>query len=191
MRRIGIVAAALLAASAPGLVQAAPAVPATGAKVDAATLAAARDLMAASDMRAGMRALYPRMADAMGAQMRQMFVESEVPAGLSVELTAAIQANIASMDDVFSPAFLDDLALVYARHFSTEELTRIATLMRDPAMQKFRAETPAVMTEMMPMIFEALKPRQEQFQQRLRQIVVDWVRAHPEDAAKLRSPVAS
>lgn len=188
MRRHGLIVAALILASAPGLAQAAPA---TGAKVDAATLAAARDLMAASDMREGMRALYPRMADAMGAQMRQMFVENEVPAGLSVELTAAIQANIASMDDVFSPAFLDELALIYARHFSTEELTRIASLMRDPAMQKFRAETPAVMTEMMPMIFEALKPRQEQFQQRLRQIVADWIRAHPEDEAKLRSPVAS
>lgn len=161
------------------------------AEPDAARLAAARELMVASDIKESMRTLYPRMAEAMGQQMRQMFVDNAVPEGLSVQLTAALQANLASMNDVFTPAFIDKLSGIYARHFTTEELKRVSAMMRDPVMVRFRAETPAMMGEMMPLIFEAVKPRQQQFQEKLRQIVTDWLRQHPEDKAKLRSPTAS
>lgn len=173
------------------LAMAAPAMAASPAEPDAARLAAARELMVASDIKESMRTLYPRMAEAMGQQMRQMFVDNAVPEGLSTQLTAALQANLASMNDVFTPAFIDRLSSIYARHFTTEELQRVSTMMRDPVMVRFRAETPAMMSEMMPLIFEAVKPRQQQFQEKLRQIVTDWLQQHPEDKAKLRSPSAS
>jgi len=183
-----MIRAALIAAA---LVSAAPALAETKAQPDAARLAAARELMVASDIKETMRNLYPRMAEAMGQQIRQLFVDNAVPEGLSVQMTAALQANVASMDEIFTPALIDRLSSVYAEHFTADELKRVSVMMRDPVMVRFRAETPGMMTEMMPVIFEAVKPRQQQFQQKMQQIIVDWLRQHPEDKAKLRSPTAS
>jgi uncharacterized protein len=179
--RILFLAAALVASP---LAAQAPSAP------DAATLAAARDLMATTDIRGQMRALMPRMADAVAGQLRQMFADNKMPDGLQQQLTAAIQANMASMQDVMTPQVIDQMAGVYARHFSADELKRVTALMRDPAMEKFRTEMPNMMGEIMPIMFGAMKPQQQAFQAKMRQIVADWMKQHPEDQAKLRSPNA-
>ncbi|KRB85607.1 hypothetical protein ASE00_02115 [Sphingomonas sp. Root710] len=181
MMRVAVFAAAIAFAS-PVLAQATP---------DAARLAAARDFIQVSDIRAQMKATGPRLAEAMGRQMRQMFQDNAVPEGLNTELTAAMQAYVASMDSVFTPAVIDKFALIYAQHFTTEELRRVIALMNDPVMVRMRAETPAIATEMMPIMFEVMQPRQQQFQQKVMQIVTDWIKNHPADKAKLRSPTAS
>ncbi len=182
MMRVAILAAALIAAP---LAAQAPATP------DPATLAAAREMMATTDIQGQMRAIMPRMADAMGVQLRQMFTDNKMPDGLQQQMTAAIQANMASMQDVMTPAVIDQMAAVYARHFSVDELKRLSALMRDPAMVKYRAEMPDMMGEIMPIMFAAMRPQQEAFQAKMRQIVADWIKQHPEDKAKLRSPNAS
>jgi len=161
------------------------------AKPDPTTLAAARELMRVSDLQGQMRAFYPAVAGAIGDQMRQLFVDNKVPDGLGRELTAAIQANIGSLDSLFTPELVDKMANIYAGHFTAEELKRLSAMMNDPVMGKFRAESPHIMGELMPLIFEAIKPRQQDFEKRLRQIVTDWIKQHPEDKAKLRSPTAS
>ena len=158
---------------------------------DAATLAAARAFMQVSDVQAQMRGMGPRMAESMGQQMRQMFQDNAVPEGLNKELTAAMQAYIGSMDTVFDPAFVDRLAALYAQHFTAEELRHLTALMKDPVMAKMRTEQPAIVAEMMPMIFEVMKPRQQLLQQKIMQIITDWMKQHPADKAKLRSPAAS
>jgi hypothetical protein len=158
---------------------------------DAATLAAARELMQVTDVQGQMRAIGPRMAETMGKQMRLMFNDSGIPEGLHAELTAAMQAYIGSMDGVFTPAFVDQLAMIYARHFTADELRRVTAFMKEPVMLKFRTETPAMMAEMMPLTFEAMKPGQQQLMDRIKQIVADWMVRHPEDKAKLRSPTVS
>jgi hypothetical protein len=180
--RVLLLAAALIAAP---LTAQAPAAP------DAATLAAARSLMAATDIQGQMHAMMPRMADAVGVQLRQMFTDNKMPDGLQQQVTAAIQTNMASMDGVFTPQVTDQMAAAYARHFTVDELKRLTALMRDPAMEKFRAEMPNMMGEIMPIMFSAMKPRQDAFQAKMRQIIADWIRQHPEDRAKLRSPAAS
>jgi len=158
---------------------------------DAATLAAARELMQATDVQGQMRDLGPRMAEGMGQQMRQMFSEKEMPAGLSAQLTAAMQAYIASMDSMFTPELIDRIATIYARRFTADELRRVVVLMKDPVMLKFRTEMPELVAEMLPMMLEAMKPQQKQFQEKIGQIIADWMKQHPEDKAKLRSPIAS
>jgi hypothetical protein len=182
MRRL-LLAAALTVAT-PMAAQAATA-------PDPATLAAARDLMAATDIQSQMHALMPRMAEAMGGQLRQMFTDQKMPAGLQQQITAAIQANLASMDNVITPQVIDQMATVYASHFSAEEIKRLSSLMRDPAMVKFRAEMPNMMGEIMPIMFAAMKPQQEVFRAKILKIVTDWLKQHPEDKAKFRSPAAS
>jgi uncharacterized protein len=176
-----ILAGALLAA-APVSGQQQPAAPAP------ATLAAARELMMANDIQGQLRAVMPRMAEAAGAQLRQMFTDNKMPDGLQQQMTAAIQANLSSMDSVFTPEVIDQMATVYARHFSADELQRLSALMRDPAMVKFRTEMPNMMAEIMPVMFAAMKPRQDALRAQMQKIVADWIKQHPEDKAKLRSP---
>jgi hypothetical protein len=171
-----------VALASPALAQAAP---------DEATLAAARELMQVSDIQGQMRAMGPRMAQSMGVQMQQMFQDNAVPEGLNTQLTAAMQAYIGTIDELFTPQLVDQLATLYARHFTAAELQRVTVMMKDPVMLKFRSELPGLMAEMMPMMFEAMKPRQEQFRQKIMQIVADWMKQHPDDKAKLRSPISS
>lgn len=181
MIRTAIFATAIALAS-PAFAHAAP---------DAATIAAARELMQITDVQGQMRAIGPRLAESMGEQMRTMFKNEAMPEGLRIELTAAMQAYIGSMDGIYTPAFIDQLAALYARHFTADELRRLTLLMKEPVMQKFRTETPALISEMMPLTFEAMKPGQQQFLEKIKQIVADWMAKHPEDKAKLRSPTAS
>ncbi|WP_454885073.1 DUF2059 domain-containing protein [Sphingomonas oryzagri] len=180
--RILILAIALIATPLAAQVTAAP---------DPTTLAAARDLMAATDIQGQMRALMPRMAEAAGTQLRQMFSDNKMPDGLQQQMTAAIQANMTAMQDVMTPQVINQMATVYARHFSADELKRLTALMRDPVMARFRTEMPNTMGEIMPIMFTAMKPRQEAFQVKMRRIIADWIKQHPEDKAKLRSPNAS
>ena len=163
----------------------------TPAAPDATTLAAARDLMAATDVQGQMEALMPRMAEAAGAQLRQMFTDQKIPNGLQKQMTAAIQADMASMGGVLTPGVIDQMAAIYARHFPLGELRRLAALMRDPVMIKFRTEMPNMMAEIMPIMFAAIKPHQDLFQAKMQQIVADWINQHPQDKAKLRLPAAS
>lgn len=42
-----------------------------------------------------------------------------------------------------------------------------------------------------PLLFKAMKPRQEALQAKMKKIITDWIAQNPEDQAKLRSPVQS
>ncbi len=181
MKRVVLLAAALAAAP---IVAQTPAVP------DAATLAAARDMMAVTDIQAQLRAMGPRMAEASSQQMRQAFAGQKIPEGLQNQIAAATQSFVGSMDSMFTPQLVDQMATIYARHFTAEELKRLTALLRDPAMVKFRAEMPNTMSEILPLIMTAMVPRQQQFQAQIKQIMTDWIKQHPEDKAKLSSPAA-
>ena len=158
---------------------------------DPSTLVAARELMQSSDFQGQMKAMGPRVATAMEQQMHQMFKDNAIPEGLNSQLTAALKDYLGTMGEFFTPEFVDQLAGIYARHFTADELRHISVMLKDPVMQKFQREMPTLMSEMMPMMFEAMKPRQQLLQQKIKQIVTDWVANHPADKAKLRSPAAS
>jgi hypothetical protein len=158
---------------------------------DAATLSAARALMQVADVKTQMHALGPRMAQAVAQQMQKQFADSKVPEGLGAQYSAALQAFMGSLDSAFTPAVIDQMAEVYARHFSAAELRRLTALLGDPAMQRFRAEMPNVVTDEMPILFAAMKPQQEALQAKMKQITADWIKQHPADKAKLAHPIAS
>ncbi|HEX7872645.1 MAG TPA: DUF2059 domain-containing protein [Sphingobium sp.] len=161
---------------------------ASSAQADPAALAAARDLMKASDIVGQMKALGPSMATAAEQQMRNMFTDSKMPDGLQSQVSAAVKAYLGSMDAVFTPELIDEMANVYARHYSADELRHVAALMGDPVMVRFRQTTPALMTDLMPAMMKAMQPRQRAFQAQIMTIVRDWITQHPDDKAKLRSP---
>src|SRR5262249_32192124 len=154
-----IVFAAAIALASPAFAQPA---------VDADKLAAARELIKTADLPTMMRAMGPRVAESLGEQIRQTFAGHKMPAGLGKPLTAAIQASVASMDTAFTPELIDRLAMAYAQHFSTADLRHLAELMQDPVMKRYRAEAPGIMADWMPMVFEAMKPRQQALQAKLK-----------------------
>jgi uncharacterized protein len=177
------------AALAGALLLAAPAVAQTAP--DAARLEAAREVMRASDVHSQMRQMGPKLAESIGAQVKQMFGDSGMPAGLQTRLTALLQAHIASMDALFTPALMDRFAQTYARNFTLPELQRLVVLMRDPVMVKFRDRNPDMTAEIMPEIFKAVQPRQRELQEQIMKIIANWIEQHPNDRAKMRPPSVS
>jgi hypothetical protein len=158
---------------------------------DPAALSAARELMVATDVKGQMRAIGPAISKAMDQQIRQMFVDNQVPDGLSQQFSAAMQEYFGSMDSLFTPELIEEIASIYARHFSAADLTRLTEMMKDPVMTRFRTEMPAIMGEMMPAMMQAMKPKQDAFMAKIKRIVADWIKQHPNDKAKLRSPSAT
>ncbi|MET0240715.1 MAG: DUF2059 domain-containing protein [Sphingobium sp.] len=179
---------ALLAAALLAVPMAASAQTATP---DAATLAAAREVMKVSDVQGQLRLMGPQMADAVAKQIESQFAGNSMPAGLQTQVTAALRDFVGSMDQIMSPAVIDEMAVVYARNFSAADLTSLAAMLKEPVMVRFREQTPAMMAELMPVIFKAMRPRQEAFNAKLKAIIADWIKTHPEDKAKFPSPTAS
>ncbi|USI74052.1 DUF2059 domain-containing protein [Sphingomonas morindae] len=172
--------AALLLAVAPAGAQPVPTQPAS-AQPDAETLAAARALIAATDVRGQMRQIMPRLAGPMLDMIHQRY-GATMPAALRSQLDAATTRFIGSIDTAFTPAMLDAIAAVYARHMSAADLRRVAALMADPAMARFRAATPAIAAETVPITIAAMRPQQTAFQAEVAQILRDWAASHPEEA---------
>lgn len=158
---------------------------------DPAALSAARELMMATDVPGQMRAMAPALAQAMDQQVRQMFTDDQMPDGLAAQLSGAMQDYVRSMDSLFTTELIDGMASIYARHFSVADLLWLTKVMKDPVMARFRTEMPALMGEMMPSMMAAMKPQQEAFMVKIKQIVADWIQKHPNDKAKLRSPSAT
>ncbi|MFW2831547.1 DUF2059 domain-containing protein [Sphingomonas sp. ID0503] len=190
MRCLVLLAAALGLSDAAAAAEPAPA-KAVQAAPDAGTLAAAREFMATTDIRGQMRAIMPKVSEAARANVQQMFGQNAVPEGLQTEFMVAIRAHMATFDGVFTPELIDQMATIYARHLSAADLRRLTALMRDPAMAKLRDVTPAITGELMPAMMAAMKPQQEVFMAKMKQIVADWMRDHPADKAKLVQPSAS
>ena len=157
------------------------------APVDPARLAAAQQLMRAIDIQGQMHAVVPRLAIAAATQMIQAF-GNQAPPELRQRLGSAVELSNFTQSPDFPQSLIDRIATIYAQHFDLVELQRLTVLMADPAMVKFRAETPVISAETMPVILEALRPQQEQLQAEMKQIVADWLRDHPEDKAKLVHP---
>ncbi|WBO21582.1 DUF2059 domain-containing protein [Sphingomonas abietis] len=193
IRRLLLVSAvgALAAAALPAWADVAPAPAAPAAATpDAATMAAARALMRATDIQAQMRAIGPRMGQAVTMQLQQSFADHQLPTELQSQIAGAMQDFVGSMDTMFTPQLIDQMAAIYARHFTAADLQHLSQMMQDPAMVRFRKVMPDTLAEMMPLIMTAMRPQQDAFQARIQKIVADWIQQHPEDQAKLRSPTA-
>jgi hypothetical protein len=181
---------AVLAQSA-SLAVVAPPVAVSVKPVDPAALAAARDMLQVVDIRSQLHALMPSIGQAMAGQMQRQFVDNKVPEGLADQFGAAMQAFMGSLDSAFTPAVIDQLATIYAQHFSESELRRLSALLGDPVMLRYRAEIPKLLPDEMPILLAAMKPQQEAFQAKMKQITADWIKQHPEDKPKLAHPNAS
>jgi hypothetical protein len=113
-----------------------------------------------------------------------------MPDGLQSQVSAVLTEFIGNLDSAFTPQLEDQMAGIYARHFKLDELKRLAVVMRDPIVVRFRQEQPNLMSELLPFVFEAMKPQQQAMQAKLKQVIADWIKDHPADKSKLRNPNA-
>ena len=163
----------------------------SSAQTDPATLAAARELIAATDMQTQLKAIVPQAIAAAMSGANRMFKPDAMPEGLQEQLGAVMREGMSSMLDIFTPEMLDQLATIYARHFSVSELNRLTTLMRDPVMVSFRARMPLITRDLMPVMMAAMKPKQDAFQKQLLSVIAKWIEEHPDDRSRLAQPIAS
>lgn len=187
-RAMVLAACALIAT--PGVAQpaATPAPAIVNARPDAATIAAARRLIKASDITSQMRAIGPQMIDTAMKRANSRFKAGQMPPELARRLEMVMRTHMGGMIDVFSPEIQETMAQVYARHFSRADLERVAGIMEDPVMTRFRAGSPAVMRELMPVLMTAMEPRQRAFEQALMRTIAEWISQNPTDADKLAKP---
>jgi uncharacterized protein len=108
------------------------------------TLAAARDLVAASRAADQLKTLLPLIMQ----QLKQAIVRGDPAAARDFD---AVMPPLIEAMSARSAAFADGIALVYARNFTVDELRQIADFYRGPAGQRFLDKMPVVAQETMTM----------------------------------------
>lgn len=179
---------ALMLASGQAAPAPAPAAPVVNANPDAATVAAARRMIKASEITGQMRAIGPQMIDVAMKRASSRFKAGQMPPELARRLEMVMRTHMAGMIDVFSPELQEEMARIYARHFTRDDLEKLATIMEDPVMARFRAGSPAVTRELIPVVMTAMEPRQRAFEQALMRVIAEWIGQNPTDADKLAKP---
>jgi hypothetical protein len=105
-------------------------------------LAAAKELMAVSQMTDQLKQILPAVIQ----QMKPLIARGN-PA-IERDFDAFAPVMQAAMESRLQ-AFVNEGAKIYARHFTAEELQQVANFYRTPAGAKFIREQPAVMKESM------------------------------------------
>jgi hypothetical protein len=90
-------------------------------------------------------------AEAHGQIMAQFEGNPDVPVSRSKidRLSSTVVQFMRSAFATHKARIRRGTALIYARHFSVEELDRLAVLQRDPVMRKFQSELPQISAELM------------------------------------------
>lgn len=125
---------------------------AEGTTADASRLTAASKLLEAMHY----DTLIDRTLDAIVAESQRAVaanlnqgVDEPLPASLIAKIQGIVENHIRQAIGDHRADLKRGTALIYARHFTTEELGRLAQLQADPVMAKMQAETPAIAAETM------------------------------------------
>jgi hypothetical protein len=107
---------------------------------DPDTIAAAKELIIASRAMDQFKLMLPRMAQAMKPAV--LSGRPQMEGDFDVIIAVLLKGMSTRIDDL-----MDQIALVYARHFTGDELRQLATFYRTPVGQKFLQTQPALMQE--------------------------------------------
>ena len=130
------------------------AVPASaeGTAADAPRLAAASKLLEAMHY----DTLIDRTLDAIVSESQRAIAtklnesaDEPLPASLVTQIQGIVESHIRQAIGDHRADLKRGTALIYARHFTAEELGRLAQLQADPVMARMQAETPAIAAETM------------------------------------------
>ena len=182
-----IAAIALLAATqAAGQPSPPPPPPIVTVTDEIGRLAAARDLLRATDFEGQMELSAQQSAH---ATFETLLAAEEKRRGMPVpdDLRKAIQTVL---DDHMSGLIadlkrtgLEDAARIYARYFTADELRELLRLQSNPVMKKAQAISPLLLSDLMQIGVRAAAERQPALEAELKRVVRDWLASHP-DAAR-------
>ncbi len=147
-----------------------------------ASLAAAHRLLDAMGYEDLMRRTTQSMVAPMKADIKRRLeekLERPVDDSLIVELSA-VADRFMKARLVDEPKLRSATALLYARHYSAADLDHMAVLYRDPVMQRFNRQLPALMAEFMPLITGMLDQHRGTLELEMTTVIRDYLEKLPE-----------
>jgi hypothetical protein len=186
MKRRLLVAAMLIGlAGAPGVGPAA-----AQERLDAAAIAAARDLLNATDFFAQWQSTADLTMEATLTTINQAFEREQgrpFPPDLDREVRQVLREHNATILAELRPHVLDDAARIYARYFTAEEIRELQRLQAHPVMVKFQRIAPAFLAELTQLGLDAAVRRGPELRARIDQIMAAWLRRNARHNAAPRS----
>ena len=140
-----------LCSGAPLLAQGSDPSPPPSAQPDAEALAAARELLRSGNYEAQMAATARQSAESSFATVMQEMesqYQVDVPADLEAEVRAIMQRHVDSMISELRATSLDDIARIYARYFTADELRELQRLQSHPVLVKMQRVGPQFIAEL-------------------------------------------
>jgi hypothetical protein len=157
--------------------------------VDAERLEAARQLIATfrldETLEANVRAFAGVSASEAAATIEREH-GIDVPPDVEARLAEAAMQDGRDAIVIIRPAMERELAQRYAQHFTAPELRHLATAMSDPLMQRLTRTQPAIMRDVLPVVFAELPATQTS---RVHAELQAWLRTRPaSDEPARRTP---
>jgi uncharacterized protein len=185
-----VFAALAFAAATPGLAAQGTAPPAPAANADPDAIAAARELLGALNYddqfavtaRQTSESTLTTMLRELSSQQRALPVE------LEAEFRTIMRDHVEQMIVEMRPTVVDDAARVYARYFTAGEIRQLQELMTHPVLAKMQSIGPQLSNELLQIGVAASVRRLPALQERLREVVQEWQRRQPEQAAVPAEP---
>jgi hypothetical protein len=156
------------------------------APADPATLAAARELVEVQGGRERF-AESARRASEMFFDATMVNVEREygtLPADLKLAVRRVVTDENEKLITTMQATVIDDVARVYARYFTADELREFKRLQANPVLAKMQAVAPKMMPELLQIGLNAAAKRQPEISARIRAVVSEWYRSHKKERPK-------
>jgi len=149
---------------------------------DAARIAAAGRLLDSMKYEETM----DRTMEAMIAEQKRAFPQqlerlmgAAPPAELVTKVQQAIETHVRVAFARNRIKNREGTALIYASHFTADELDRLAKIQGEPVMAKMRSELPQITTESMALAMAGLQSEEAEMRKDVEKIVRDYLDTHP------------
>jgi hypothetical protein len=149
------------------------------AQPDAEAMAAARELLRSGNYEEQMAATARQSAESSFAtvlQEMESHYQVDVPADFEAEVRAILQRHIESMITELRTTSLDDVARIYARYFTADELRELQRLQSHPVLVKMQRVGPQFMAELTQIGIAASARRLPVMNEEVRAAVEAWLR---------------
>jgi len=172
-----LVAIAVCASSATSA-QSVPSSMESRTRPDTEAIAAARELLSATDYLSQMNQAAHLSAQAAFGTMLQQIEERngfEFPEDLRSELRQIMLEEVDVRIAAMSETVLDDTAEIYGRYFSAEEIRELQRLQTHPVMRRFQQIAPQLTAELAQLGLQGAVERAPELERRINAAVAAWM----------------
>ena len=177
-RRSLAILVAIAAASPTWSAQVGPPSASQEVEIDPAAIAAAREMIAATDYQSQIRNAAQLTAQSTFSTVLQQ-IETQhgivVPQELEAELRVILQDHVEAYVASLNETILEDSARIYARYFTADELRELQRLQTHPVMMKFQRIAPQFMAELNQVGMAEAVRRLPELERRVGEAVAEWM----------------